>query len=144
MIPILGLYLGASFSYAQKLHILPEVSKQEVKVGERFKYQIQLQGNFKRSPSLIVPQLANFRIISRNQIYNYQIQAGKVQANLTYQFYLIALEEGEFEIKGFRLKFGLEEYEVEPLKIKVQGVKELPRKEEKPQEFEPEKEGIWI
>jgi len=120
-----------------------KVDKEEVKVGEVFQYQVSVSGKFKVAPILIAPKLENFRILSRQQSYNFKIQKGKLKSNVKFTLSILPLKEGEFELKGFRLKFGFKEYQIQPVKIRVKGVKEMPIPKEEEPVF-PEEEGIWI
>lgn len=129
---------------AEEIEVQIKLNKEKVMVGEVFEYQVQVKGKFKVSPNLIIPELENFEILSQLQVYNYKIQKGKAKSTLCYKFNITALKEGEFEIKGFKLKFKNKEYEIKPVKIVVEGIKEIPWKEE-PKKFEfDEKRRIWI
>ena len=142
---IVSLLLSSKVLYAGEIKITPELSKEKVMVGEVFEYRINIEGSFRITPQVSIPELKNFKIISRQQVYNYHIEKGKIKANLRYKFSLVALREGDFEIKNFKLKLGLKEYKVTPLKVKVKGIKELPRKKENPQKQKiNQEEGLWI
>jgi hypothetical protein len=122
------------------------VDKKEVKVGETFKYQIEVKGNFRMSPEIIFPKLDNFRILSQQRVFNIRVGKKGLIADSKNIFILVPLKEGEFEIKGVKIKLGWKEYNVPAVKITVKGVKEIPQipqPEEKPGET-PSGEGIWI
>lgn len=132
------------FCWAEELNIEVRLDKEEVKVGEVFQYQVSVSGKFKVAPLLIAPKLENFRILSRQQSYNFKIQKGELKSNVKFILSILPLKEGEFELKGFRLKFGFKVYQIQPVKIEVKGVKEMPIPKEEEEPIFPRGEGIWI
>lgn len=134
------------FDKEKKVEVKVSVDKKQVKVGEEFKYQIEVKGQFRMTPEIIFPELENFRIISQQRVFNIQMGKKGMISDSKNIFVLIPLQEGEFEIKGIKLRFGFREYNVPAVKITVKGVKQIPQPpapKEKPQKM-PSEGGVWI
>ncbi len=134
------------FDKRKKVEVKVSVDKKQVKVGEEFKYQIEVKGRFRMTPEVIFPNLENFRVISQQRVFNIQMGKKGIISDSKNIFVLIPLQEGEFEIKGIKLRFGFREYNVPAVKITVKGVKQIPHPsapEEKPQRI-PSGGGVWI
>lgn len=130
----------------KKAQLNVSVDKKEVKVGETFKYQIEVKGNFRISPEIIFPKLDNFRVLSQQRVFNITVGKKGLISDSKNIFILVPLKEGEFEINGVKVKLGWKEYEVPPVRVTVKGIKEIPQipqPEEKPGEA-PSGEGVWI
>jgi len=132
------LLLLVKISFAQNVSIDVSVNKNNIKVGEAFSYQIKVRVESKTPLEIIVPEFSDFKVISRKQVHSYKIRKGCIESVLSYNFILIPLQKGDFEIKGFKVKFESKEYKVEAVRIKVEGVKKT-----YPKDYSPVKK-IWI
>ncbi|MDP8234396.1 MAG: BatD family protein [Candidatus Saelkia tenebricola] len=141
---LLFLIVFVKVSLSQEITINVSVDKETVSVGDAINYQISVLVESKVSPEIIIPEFKDFKITSRNQMRNYKIQNSKVESSLSYNFLLIPIIEGNLEIEGFKVKFDSKEYEVEGVKIKVEGIKDIPEKNHKQQDDKEEVEKLWI
>ncbi|MCD6080441.1 MAG: BatD family protein [Candidatus Omnitrophica bacterium] len=131
----------------KKVEVRVSIDKNQVKVGETFKYQIELKGRFRMSPEIIFPQLDGFRVLSQQRVFNIQMGRKGVISDSKNIFILLPLKEGEFEIKDVKIRLGWKEYKAPVVKITVKGGKTVPHTpepEQKPQRVPSSGGGVWI
>ncbi len=137
-------YLLNIFAVAQCLEINADINKATVFTGEACEYSIHIQGEIDVFPSITTPELENIKIISRGKIENLKIQKGKIYADLVYKFFITPGAVGDFEVKGFKVKYKDEEYTVDPITIKVQVLNNIPDKSDNDQDLKTKGEKIWL
>ena len=104
---------------AQKFEV--SVDKSTVQQNERFQVYFTFDGGDRSSlKGYRPPSFKNFSVLSGpNQSSSMSIINGSVSSTITYSYYLVAPNIGEFIIEPATLEFNGKQYSTEPLKISV-------------------------
>ncbi|MCF7870559.1 MAG: BatD family protein [Candidatus Omnitrophica bacterium] len=97
-----------------------KVSQNKVETGEIFSYLVTIEGEFK-DPEVQMPDLDNFRIISRKKTKNFSYQKDKIKAKLITTYFLLCPKPGVFTIKPVRVIDGNKVYKSSSVKISAKG-----------------------
>ena len=97
------------------------LSKDKVKAGEPFKYQVKITIEASNLPEIIPPEFKNFRVVSQSN--SQRISSGKdgTTVAVDLQYILVASEEGRYDLPQAVVKYENQDLE-SPLKsIEVSG-----------------------
>ncbi len=113
--------------HAQSATIVMSADRNQVAVGETFRVQVRLDVTGVEAPEPVLPDFANFDIVSR-QIsrpmefrFGFGTQTQVVQSTVVYAFLLRARQPGRFELSAARAHIAGHDYTSQPLTIVVGG-----------------------
>ncbi|MDP8253188.1 MAG: BatD family protein [Candidatus Kaelpia aquatica] len=113
------LLLVTSSLYAQEFSIEYSIDRESISLGEVLKYKILIAGDLKATPTLNIPKLQDFNIISNRKTSKFNTSTGDAVSSVEFIFMLAPLKEGSLEISGFKVEAGGIKYDVETVEIKV-------------------------
>jgi hypothetical protein len=137
------LLLGQAVSFAKGIEIKADISKKTIDINDTFVYFLQVKGNFKKNPQIIVPKFKNFEIIQTIQNHSFDFVAGKLKVKIKYSLVLRPLKVGKFKLPKFKIKTFLKTYEADEVEVEVIGKKKREKRREK---IQPQESGgkVWI
>ena len=116
---IVCLLLWTSAVLAQDVAFYTTISKEQVAVGERFTISFKLEN---ADESIVPPPLADFRVVfGPSQSSNFSYTNGRTSRSKSVSYVLIAEEAGEFTIGPAKTQVGGDDYQTQPIKVKVTG-----------------------
>lgn len=119
LIPLL-LFFCAAPAAAQQVEAT--VSENKIFIGEQFTLSIEVIGSSAGDVSLpVLPEIDGVRILSSvpSRSTSISIINGRTSASTSYNFTLIAREEGEYTIPPVSIEIDGEEYSTEPIPIEI-------------------------
>ena len=134
----------------QDVTIKATVDKKTLAQDEELNLKVEISANTKQTPTVELPSLEDFYVLSSMQSQNYSFSRdNKAQIKILLQYILMPNKQGKLTIGPFVVKYKLKTYKSEPIDIEVGPPKKpLPKEpEEKPGEKEeqvPSEEGVTL
>ncbi len=98
-----------------------QVGKEEVQVGEVFKYLVKIEIKSNQMPKIEPPNFSNFKVVSQRISQRISYKQDKSIAMVDVEFLIAALKQGEFELPPVQVKQGSITLESPVKKVKVSG-----------------------
>ena len=119
--------------WGEDFSLISKVDKNKIGLGEEFEFTVEIEGDFRITPKIELPDLKDFEIVFRQSFYNFNIKGGKFLSKVKFIFTLEPKSEGKFLIGEVKVRYREREYKTEPIEIIVlPGIKkELPKEPER-------------
>ena len=124
-LPLLLFLLSAAFygAMAQDTDVTVEstISETKIFIGERIKFSVEISGNFNNVSRPSLPDFDGLRLLSNNPSISRQFNMinGKTSTTYGYSYFLIAQQEGSFEIPAVEVEVDGTIYKTEPIQVSV-------------------------
>lgn len=120
LLPLLGFI--ASPTYAQNpVSVSASISETSVFTGERISFSVEISGSFNNVSRPELPEFKGFRLLSSNPSTSrsYSFVNGESSTTYTYSYYLIAQEQGSYQIPPATITIDGDSYETDPIGVQV-------------------------
>jgi len=111
----------------EEILVKAEVNKTVINKDDLLRLNLQITGNFKIQPEIIMPKLDGFKVVSTSQASEFSLSNNKFSNLTSLTYFLVPAKTGELLIPEIKVKYKNKEYSTQPIKITVEGgVKESP------------------
>ncbi len=121
---IIGVFLAvfwAAPACGGDISISAQVQPEVVNIGGRIDLTITINGKFRKTGKLILPDMKGFNSYSSGSSQSFNMMNGALSASITYNYILVATEPGRFEIAPIKYRLGDKEYLAPPVVVQVAG-----------------------
>lgn len=115
---IIFLFFGSSFALAQDISVEISVDKPQATLEDEITLQVLVKGSMKASDP-VLPSLKEFKIVSMRPVSSYMNINGNVQIEKSFNYVLIPLKEGTYNIAPVTVFAGGREYKSNQLSLYV-------------------------
>jgi hypothetical protein len=122
LLTIPAVFLIASCYAQNETEFTVTLSKERVKVGQTFEYQISIDIEYQKYPKITRPEFSDFDIITQTTAQNFTYKEDATLFRFEITYVLLALKEGEFQLPGVSIEYKGTTVKSETKNIEVLGV----------------------
>lgn len=106
---------------AQDLQVQATISETKIFTGERLTLSIEISGSFNNVSRPVLPDFDGLRLLSNtpSTSRSFSYVNGKTSTTYSYQYSLIAQDEGDYKIPSISIEIDGTEYRTDPISISV-------------------------
>jgi len=141
---LIFIFVFASLLHAkEEVSIVSKVDKTKINLDQTLTLIVNLEGNFKETPTIKLPPLKEFDVVASTSSYNFSLRVKETSTIYNFQYVLKPKIEGKISIGPVEVKYKDRLYKTEPIEIEVTvSLEEVPQKPRPPHQEEAPKEKI--
>ncbi len=116
------LFIICNIGFSQdEISVTAKASKLSIDISEAFTFIIKIEGSFKQTPKIEMPELIDFSVLAKNNSSSFVLVKGEAKSVIEIELVLKAVRNGELEIPQCIVRHNDKVYKTDLIKITVSG-----------------------